>query len=262
MPHLFHRFVSYWQYRAKAGNAHDIHSPFVFELFTQLIDLQKDYYVFDEIEDLRTELIMSDEKIEVTDFGAGHNRTRTRGVSAITKTSAKSAATGQLLFKLVNKFQPKVMLELGTSLGISTLYQATARRKAAFYTLEGCPNTAQWAAKHFKRFGLEHIAQIVGNIDETLPSVLTKIERLDYALFDANHRYEPTMRYFELCLAKAHEDSLFVFDDIHWSADMQRAWQQIYADSRVTVSIDLYDVGLVFFRKKQPKQHFVLRFGS
>ncbi len=101
---------------------------------------------------------------------------------------------------------------------------------------------------------------VTGNIDQTLAAHVPALESIDLVFFDANHRYEPTLRYFETCLPKTHNDSLFVFDDIHWSAEMERAWAEIKAHPAVTVTIDLFWVGLVFFRREQPKQDFVLRF--
>lgn len=260
MNSLIYRIISYLRYRLKAGNAHDIHSPFVFELYTKIIAAQKSFYAFEAIEQLRYDLCASAEIIEVRDEGAGKNRNNKRSIGQIARSSAKSPATGELLFKLVDRFQPNTMIELGTSLGISTLYQASAKKGATFYTLEACTNTAAKAQQHLEMLGLKNVQIIQGNIDNTLVETLAKIDRVDYVFFDANHRYEPTMRYFELCLSKSDEESLFVFDDIHWSEEMSKAWNDICNDARTVVTIDLYDVGLVFFRKKQPKQHFILQF--
>jgi predicted O-methyltransferase YrrM len=165
-----------------------------------------------------------------------------------------------LLYRLIQQFNPQTIFDLGTSLGITTIYQAKACEKGRVFTFEGCPTTAQIAKENFKALKCNNIEVIVGNLDETLSKKISEIDQLDFVFFDANHRYEPTVQYFEQCLAKITEDSVFVFDDIHWSEEMHAAWNYILNHPSVMISIDLFYVGLVFFRKNQPKQHFVLRF--
>ncbi|MDW7691614.1 class I SAM-dependent methyltransferase [Flammeovirgaceae bacterium SG7u.111] len=252
---------SYLRYLRRAKNEHSLHSPFLFELYTQVIRPAKKYYVFDRLTELKFKLSDDRRQIEVTDFGAG-SRTKakkTRSVRSIAKVSVSPTATSQLLFKLVERFQPKTMIELGTSLGVNSLYMQAPISTAKLYTFEGCPNIAQVAKDNFEWFGLSPEI-IKGNIDETLPAKLSELEKLDFVFFDANHRYEPTLNYFAMCLEKAHEDSVFVFDDIYWSEEMAKVWEEIKSHAAVTLSLDLFEVGIVFFRKKQPKQHFVLKF--
>ncbi|WP_317044456.1 O-methyltransferase [Hymenobacter crusticola] len=203
--------------------------------------------------------------ITVRDFGAG-SRTgagQQRRVGAIARTAAKPRKFGQLLFRLVNRFQPRVVLELGTSLGLTTAYLATADSRAQVITFEGCPQTAAIAQQTFEELGLQNVTLIEGNLDATLaPTLRNLVGPVDFAFFDGNHRYEPTVRYFEQLLPYRTDHSVFVLDDIHWSADMTRAWQTIKAHPAVILTIDLFFVGLVFFRKNQPKQHFRLRFDN
>ncbi|MBB6611909.1 class I SAM-dependent methyltransferase [Pontibacter sp. Tf4] len=254
--------MDYLLYRARAFKLHGVHSPFVFDLYHQVILHDGTYYAFPRVEAIRQELLADTTTIAVTDFGAGSKKLNysTRKVADIARTSLKPAKYGQLLFRLVNHFQPKVVFELGTSLGITTAYLAEAAKNARVYTFEGCPNIAKMAAQNFESLQLQNITQITGNLDETLQSQLQHIPQLDFAFLDGNHRYEPTMRYFEQCLAKAHEHSVFVVDDIYWSAEMKRAWQEIKKHPQVGQTVDLYFVGLVFFRTKQPKEHFTLKF--
>ncbi len=264
-----HTFWQYVLYLFKAGNAHGLHSPFVFRLFTEVIAADKWYYDFDTLEDLRATLLNNTEKIAITDFGAGskYNTGKVRMVSDIAQYSISPANVSQLLFKLVDFLRPKTILELGTSLGVNTLYLTLPLTKEAkIYTFEGCTNLATIAQTNFAAFrrATPQIEVIQGNIDQTLPSFLQKFEtnkqKLDFIFFDANHQYAPTLRYFEQCLAHCHEESILVFDDIYWSADMTKAWKTICQHPKVLLSIDLFQVGLVFFREKQPKQHFTLRF--
>ncbi len=206
-------------------------------------------------------MLTNREIIDVLDLGAGSRKhaSNQRSIQQIARHSLKPTEIGQLLFRLVNRFKPEVIFDLGTSLGITTLYLATAQRKSQFLTFEGCPAIGKIALQNFERMGCHHIQLVEGNLDETLKRKASEVDRIDFAFFDANHRYQSTIDYFEICLSKAHEQSVFVFDDIHWSEDMEKAWQQIQSHPRVMISIDLFDVGLIFFRTNQPKQHFVLR---
>jgi predicted O-methyltransferase YrrM len=127
-------------------------------------------------------------------------------------------------------------------------------------SLEGCPNTAAIAAKNFQSMDMADIRIMPGDFDQTLPLYLQSIQKLDQVFFDGNHRHEPTIRYFRACLAKAHEGSVFIVDDIHWSPGMEAAWEEIKAMPEVTVTLDLFFMGLVFFRKGQAREHFEIRF--
>lgn len=204
------------------------------------------------------------DRIAITDFGAGSkvNASRERTIRDIARNSQKPARFGRLLYRLARHFGAKTILDLGTSLGLTTAYLAEAARlnDGRVLTFEGCPQTAAVARTNFAHLNLQNTTVIVGNIDETLPEQLAALETIDFVFFDANHRYEPTVRYFETCLAKKHNDTVFVFDDIHWSDEMEQAWAYISKHPSVSVTIDLFWVGLVFFRHEQPKQDFVLQF--
>lgn len=276
------QFRSLLSYFLSAQNEHGLHSPFVFDLYRNIIKKDGISPDFDRIEAIRHQMLQSREQIQVTDYGAGSkvNASPVREVRDIAQNSKKSAQLGRLFHRLIEHFDYKYIFDLGTSLGLTTLYLA-ANSKTHITTFEGCPETAKVANRNFEQFyssqftfhslqearsnsqeateDRQSITTIVGNLDEVLGAQVIEIPKIDFAFFDANHRYEPTVRYFETCLQKAHNDSLFVFDDIHWSTEMEAAWAYIKAHPSVTVTIDLFAVGLVFFRKQQPKQDFVLR---
>ena len=261
---MFQQFA-YLRYRLRSGNAHGLHSPFVYGLYTTVIRHDGEFGAYSRIEARRRELLKSAKVITVRDFGAGSQVAGAGGterrVRAIALHAAKPPRLAQLLFRLVNYFQPATILELGTSLGLTTAYLAAANSRQQVITFEGCPNTAAVAQETFQKLGLKNVRLVEGNLDQTLPATLNKLQKpVDFVFFDGNHRYEPTLRYFEQCLANAHENSVFVLDDIHWSAEMEQAWEAIKAHPAVTVTLDLFYVGLVFFRKTQPRQDFWLRY--
>ncbi len=257
--------AAYLRYLNRALDEHSLHSPFLFSLYTEVIRASnRSETTFKPIQALRKELRASRQQITITDFGAGSkvNASRQRTIGDIARNSQKPARFGRLLFRLVQRFQAKVIVDLGTSLGMTTAYLAAGTKPHGGHvlTFEGCPETAVIARQNFSRLGYANVQVVVGNLDETLAQQVAALDPLDFVFFDANHRYEPTIRYFETCLTTIHNDTVFVFDDIHWSAEMEQAWAYIKAHPRVTVTVDLFWVGLVFFRHEQPRQDFVLRF--
>ncbi|WP_317127488.1 O-methyltransferase [Hymenobacter metallilatus] len=237
----------------------------MFDLYAHVINHDGHFAAYDAVENRREELRHDATTIQVLDFGAGSRvgAGRTRRLRDIARTAAKPPALGQLLFRLVNHVQPRTVVELGTSLGLTTAYLALASTRARVLTFEGCPATAAVARQTFEAVGA-HNAQIVeGNLDDTLaPTLITLTAPVDFAFFDGNHRYEPTLRYFELLNQHRTEDSVFVLDDIHWSKEMERAWEDIKQHPDVTLTVDLFYIGVVFFRRGQPRQHFTLRFNN
>ena len=266
MANSFFQAAAYLRWWLRSGNAHGLHSPFVYGLYTTVIGHDGFFPAYARVEARRRELLRSREILDVTDFGAGSRVAgvagqRRRPVRDIARHAAKPPRLAQLLFRLVNHFQPATVLELGTSLGLSTAYLALASTRSQVVTFEGCPATAAVARATFAGLDLPNVRLVAGNLDQTLPATLATLGHpVDFVFFDGNHRAEPTLRYFETCLAHAHEASVFVLDDIHWSPEMEQAWAAIQAHPAVTVTIDLFYVGLVFFRKKQPRQDFRLRY--
>lgn len=260
MSHLW-RAAEYAKYLSKAKNRHGIHSPFVYELLDKVIYDKTAYLEYETVGRIRKELLSRTNEIEITDLGAGStvNRSNKRKVADIAKNSAKGGKWGELLFRLSKRFEPETMIELGTSLGIGSLYQSLGNPNGKLTTFEGCPNTAAIARDQFQKAKVNP-AIIEGNFDDTLQPFLNSIEKLDWAFIDGNHQKEPTICYFEQCLEKCHNDSVLLFDDIYWSKGMAEAWENIKAHERVNVTLDLFQVGIVFLRREQPKQHFVIRY--
>lgn len=252
----------YFKYIFLAKNEHSLHSPFLFEFYLKVLKQSSPENDFSAIEALRKKLLTDEREIEITDLGAGSklNKSNRRRIKDIARNSQKPARLARLFYRIISYYNYQTVLDLGTSLGLTTAYLAKANPQGKVYTFEGCPNTTQIAKGNFKELNLQNIELIVGDLNITLEAQLNKIEKIDFAFFDANHQYEPTIDYFEKCLNKAHEETCFIFDDIYWSEDMKKAWDYIRNHPQVTVSIDIFWVGIVFFRKKQPKQHFVLRF--
>lgn len=251
---LKHRFTS--------KTRHGTHSPFVYKLTDEVIYDIGDKSDYKRIEAQRKKLLRDDRLIQVTDLGAGShlNKNRSRSVKQIAKNALKRPRLAQLIYRLAKDTQPELVIELGTCLGLTTAYLATALPQGKVITIEGCPQTAEVAASNFRELQLKNVELKVGNFDDLLPAVIDEKQKLDFVYIDGNHRKEATLNYFKWCLPKVHENSLLIFDDIYWSAGMKEAWEEIKQNPQVTVTIDLFWIGLVYFKKGQAKEHFKIRY--
>ncbi len=256
---------SYLKFLWYSKNEHAVHSPFVFLLLTKCFydkKLKADYTV---LKNYRESLLENKNTIEVTDFGAGSKvfKSNKRPINQIAKTAGISPKRAQLLYRIVTYFQPETILELGTSLGLATAAISLGSRnletKATITSLEGCPNTIKIAKKQLQSFHINNVDCIATEFEVYLNSI--ELQTINYQLiyFDGNHSKKATLKYFEHLLPTIQNDTVWIFDDIHWSAEMEEAWEAIKNHPKVKVTIDTYQWGLVFFRYEQPKQHFVIR---
>lgn len=241
---------------AENTRGHGIHSPFVYQYVQNVIYEKHPFYIFKTIEFQRKKLLNDNTEVNITDFGAGKNRKRK--ISDIAGKSLKRRKFAQLLYRTAVYFKSENILELGTSLGITTAYLAASSESVRVTTLEGCPHTAEKAGNIFENLGLNNIEIIIGNIDNTLEIALKKMPALDFAFIDANHRYEPLMDYFVRCISKAHANTVIFIDDIYWSDGMKNAWEQIKKNEKVTSTIDIFEMGIVFFNPVLSKKHYKL----
>lgn len=245
-------------FTARHRKGFGVHSPFVFHLLNFVIFEKYPFYAYEPIEQIRSKMLHNKAVVHLTDYGTGNKQKNC--VANIAKCSLESAKFGQLLFRLVNRFNPKNILELGTSLGISTMYMAIPSSNAHVVTIEGSKSLCDIAKQNFKQLGIKNVKVVNDNIDNSLDAVLLEIPVLDFVYFDANHTKEATLRYFDKCLQKTNKTTIFVFDDIHYSQEMESAWNDIKTNRKVHLSIDLYHFGLIFFNDNLPKQDYVVAF--
>ena len=256
------KYLKYY-FKASNGKGHGIHSPFLFTYITEVLNDNRHFYAYDKIEALRRQLLNSDKELVIEDFGAGSRKglTNKRKVAEIANSSLKSKKFAQLLFRMINYYQPQTILELGTSLGITTSYLAAAKLDAKIITMEGAASIASIAKENFNQLNLNNIQVVEGNFDETLSNTLAEIKQIDFAFLDGNHRYQPTIDYFNQVLNNTNENTIIVIDDVHWSEEMDKAWDYIKQHPQVTLSIDLFFIGIVLFKKEfKTKQDFIIRF--
>ena len=246
-------YVTHW---LDAVDEHSIHSPFFFE-FYKVVNDKTPIFGSEEIEEVRTKLLNNPYPIEFIELGSGKESiSKKEKLSSIAGKSLAPPALAQLYVRIVKFLKAETIIELGTSLGITTLYLAM-RNEAQVVTLEGNKAVADVAMTNIEFFEKKNITVIDGNINHTLKEALFNIRKVDFALMDANHRYEPTLHYFDLISKRVKEKSIVVIDDIHRSQEMARAWEEIRKHELVYGSIDLFRCGVLFFEPSLGKQHFV-----
>lgn len=253
---MWYQILAYFKFLAKSTNEHGVHSPFVFDLVTKCFYDKKPKDSYKIITNYRSELLQNDKMIEVTDFGAGSRvfSSNKRKISAIAKNAGITKKRAQLLARLISYFKINNCLELGTSLGIGTIAMKNATH---VHTIEGCPKTAEIATQQLQKYNADNTSITIAPFEKALVQFTDK--KFDLIYFDGNHQKEATLAYFEQLLCTTHNDSVFIFDDIHWSQSMTEAWEAIKNHPKVTVTIDTFFWGFVFFRKEQAKEHFVIR---
>jgi predicted O-methyltransferase YrrM len=249
---------------ASNGRGHGIHSPFVYAFTREVLMDNRHYPAYGIAEKYREKVKRDHRILNVDDLGAGSSsggRPVKRSVSKIARVSVKPRRYSRLLYRIAHYYQYRNILELGTSLGVTTTYLAQVPSLEKLVTMEGADEVAAYAESHFLEMGLHNTELVRGNFDDTLSGVLNSVDRIDLAFIDGNHRKKPTLDYFHRIMEKTDDYSCLVFDDIHWSPGMEEAWEDIKKDNRVRLSIDLFFLGIVFFSKSfVEKQDFMIRF--
>ena len=261
-PRLAAKYVRYY-ITAANGKGHGIHSPFVFDFIIHVLNDKKKYASYKLVEACRQRMLQDRRLLEIEDYGAGSVRgyQKQRTIDAIAKSALKPAKLAQLLFRIVQYYKPAAMIEMGTSLGVTAAYLALGNPSGKLVTCEGARSVAAIAKENFSRLQISNVKISTGNFDNTLPVVLNQLGNIDFAFVDGNHRAAPTLHYFEQLLQKSNRPAILIFDDIHWSAEMELAWQQIKNHPAIMLSIDLFFLGLVFLNTDvKAKQDFVIRF--
>lgn len=254
-------YLKYYLF-SRHRKGHGIHSPFVFDLVSRVFRNKIDPDVVLLIERIRKELICDKRTIEVLDLGSGSSvmKNDLRRISDIAKYTSVPRKYGILLANLAAEFGKQGIIEFGTSLGISTMYLASGCRESEVYTMEGCPEISSVAAGNFRKAGIENITILTGSFDDLLPEIKSRAGSPGMVFIDGNHRKGPVMKYFGEMAGISDKNSVIVIDDIHSSGEMEEAWKEISDNENVSFTVDLYRMGLVFFRKGMSRFAYVIRY--
>ena len=214
--------------------------------------------ILPEVEKLRNVMLNSSESIHIFNFGT--DKSKMAKIKNIASTSLTSKRRSKIIYHLIQHFNCKNIIELGTNLGINTLYMSAANPEASVYSIEACPNLYQKAKQNSSAVKIENVIIINDLFENALPKVLQQIKSFDFIYIDGNHSYEATMKYVNWCLQYKTNESMILLDDIHWSKEMYKAWKKIKEKNEITLTIDYYYSGLIFFKKELSKQNFKLRY--
>ena len=261
---IFFQAVKYLNYilLSRHRKGHGIHSPFVFNIISNVFRNKIDPEIISVAENLRKKMISDRRTIFVNDLGSGvlSLKNNCRKVSEIARKSSVPAKYGILLSNLASEFGKPMIIEFGTSLGISTVYLAASNRNSSVTTIEGCHATAEIAKQNFADAGLNHIKVIVDSFDHILPEFAISNLKPGLVFIDGNHRKEPVIRYFNLMAELADTNSVIVIDDIYSSKEMAEAWSIIKLHTKVSVSIDIFRMGILFFRGGINHNNYIIRY--
>ncbi|MCS7028495.1 MAG: class I SAM-dependent methyltransferase [Bacteroidia bacterium] len=254
------RLKEWFIYHLFADTVYNIHSPFVFEFWQNVIQpARKDMLYQTHILPILRQLYANKSQLAKHDLGTGKN-SGTETVARVAKTSSIVPKYGHILHQIVRYFKPQIMIELGTCFGISTRYLCHDFTGTHFYSIEGSPQRLQIAQSCLSDFDSTKLILIQGSFENVLPQILEKHSYIDLVFVDGNHTFEATQKYFTLILPHVHAGTLLIFDDIHWSKGMCRAWKYIYTHPKVTLSIDLFQIGICFFNSRLAKQNIILHY--
>lgn len=258
---MFLQIIKYLSFYFSAKTKYAIHSPFVFDFIEEILENESNYYSFLANEHVRKILEKKSTEIIVKDLGAGSKKIKTakRKISTIAKTSLQEKKMAQLLFKMINHYQLcDIVVELGTSLGITTAYLANAKKSNKIYTIEGSSEIANVAKSVFEKLGLKNVELIIGDFNVNLKNLILD-RKLGLIYIDGNHTKSATISYFNWALENANENTIIVIDDIYWSKEMEESWDYVKKLNEVTMTIDLFKMGIVFLHSVKVKEHFKLK---
>ncbi len=266
---MYNSFQLAWKFlvyllTSSNGKGHGVHSPFVFDFIVNVLrGKEEDVQAFKKIETKRREFEHSNLVLDVLDLGAGSSsgKQNQRTISSIAKRAAKPSRFARLFYRIISYYQIYSVLELGTSLGLTTRYLSIAEPQHGVISIEGAPAIANFTSESLAEEGIRNTTILTGDFKDHLPSAMASMKGSKLVFFDGNHQYQPTLDYFEAALEVIGDADILIFDDIHWSKDMEKAWSVIRNNEKVSCTIDLFFIGIVFFRKEfKEKLHFAIRF--
>jgi len=261
---VFSTTVKYLKYiiLSKHRKGFGIHSPFVFDLASRVFRNKIDPHIVCSIEKVRKKLKSDRRSIIVKDLGTGSEKLKSnkRKVSDIARNSPVPKKYGILLSNMALEFGNPLIIEFGTSIGISTMYMASGCPDTTVYSIEGCPAISDIAIENFREAGLKNITVLTGSFDEMWSAAISSSNKPGLVFIDGNHRKEPVLKYFTEIAEISDSKTVIVIDDIYYSKEMEEAWNEIKHCEKVTLTIDIFRMGIVFFRSGISSNNYTIRY--
>ncbi|MCF8236593.1 MAG: class I SAM-dependent methyltransferase [Saprospiraceae bacterium] len=239
---LIQLFTYYWQ----ARTAYSMHSPLLYSFCREVLDDRRSFYAFEEIEIWRYHLLHESSELHVVDLGAGGQDAldQNRIVSSIAKTSLSPPWKCRYLFRMVLWWKPDLLLEFGTSLGVSTAYLAAASIHTPLITVDGSDSHLQLARKGWNKLGLDHIEEWNLSFQQAIQRIPWDQHGRILIYLDGDHRPARVLEILQTIQEKTRHPFLVIIDDIRWSDDMWAGWQEWRSAFQSGAWLDLYQVGI------------------
>jgi len=261
---LFFRMSGYLKYRiiAMSAKGHGIHSPFVYDLVTRVFSRKPDSALTSSIENIRKNSANDRRVLNFTDLGAGSGRDgiEQTTVSRVTRRSSVPAKYGRFLMNMAMEFGNQLIIEFGTAAGISTMYLATGRSDSVVISMEGSGALADVAAANLEEAGIKNVRILKGPFADHFSDLAGYGCTPGLVFIDGDHRKKPLLDYFGRICELSDPETVIIIDDINYSKEMSEAWDEIKKNALVTSTIDIFRMGVVFFRKGMTANHYVIRY--
>ena len=247
---------------ARHKKGHGIHSPFLYDLIINTFNNSFQYETYSRIEKLRKIIRTDRQNYIYTNYRPSQNvyTRHPRKVSDVVKKTAISPKHARLIFRLINKFNPNVSLELGTGVGVTTAYIASAKKHNIVYTVDKNNELTDYARHNLQYLDIENVRIINDTFEEAIKKIIRLNKKIDFLLIDGNHTKTATITYLSQMYSLFHNDTIIIIHDIHWSPEMESAWKTIINNPDIKLAIDLFFMGIIFFKSELNKQNFVIKF--
>ena len=223
-----------------------VHSPFVYDLITNVIEETCEFYAYRDISLVRLQLLQNEQFIQ---YGK-----KQLTVKKALKRYGISTKEGKFLFRLANHYKPHTMLSVGSSMGLAPLYLARYDSTVQCITLECVQDIAEIATQVLSKEKNPALSIKTGTYRALLPESIVQLQQIDCVYVDKNVGVNDWDTIFEQCEPFIHNATFFVLAGIRSSTEKQSYWTQFRQHPSITVAIDLYDLGLLFFQSKLHKQ--------
>lgn len=259
---VFRFFADYLTHRLVAKTRHGTHSPFVYKLTDEVIYDFSAKKIDDSVEQQRKKLFDDDSSLILTENNEclGQLKLQQTTVKRLAKKLTNKKEVDRLIYRLVANRQPAVSLQIGTGLGVSAAYFSMANSRNPVKIIECEPEFSTVAQRIFSNLGIDNVELRTGNLQQLLHHTLLNSTKLDIVYFNKFKDGETLFNLFGLCLAKADENSMFIIKGIYSDPSTKTMWAKIKELPEVTVTVDLFWIGLVYFKKDQAEEHFKIKF--
>ncbi len=235
------RFLRFWN---GAKSIDSVDSPLVYQLCLDIQSAHDAKTQFKKIEDKRAQLLMDNTLINVQSLGSQSkvNRSEIRSIRQIALSSVSPRNKCELLYGLVKTTKAKTVLELGTSLAISTAYVAAVDRVDYIKSVEDSSKI------HSYNENLAHnskINMIQSDFQSYIENELNNKAKYDCIVLDGRHDEIATISYVNQLINLLNPNGIIIVDDIYWSNGLMNAWKTLRNDYRYNLKIDLFYYGVL-----------------